>query len=188
MIVTFINVIIILLSTRYKEKDKFINIMSTIMIGFTYILLASAFIRMYFYELTYGYTMLRLFVYFILITEAIMLIPTIIYIWKRNIKLLNIYFIIGVTSYTLINFINIDYIIARENVNRYFLKGQIDINYLMEDLSFDAAEEIMRLKDTQQYNEEVYVYSEEMRATIDNFENSWMSYNIGREKVKKIFK
>ena len=66
MFVTFINVSIILISTRYKNKDKFMNIMSTIMIGFTYILLSLAFLRMRFYEITYGYTMLRLFVYIIL--------------------------------------------------------------------------------------------------------------------------
>lgn len=188
MFVTFINVSIILISTRYKNKDKFMNIMSTIMIVFTYILLSLAFLRMRFYEITYGYTMLRLFVYIILLTEGIMLIPTIVYIWKRDLKLINIYFIIGVVVYTLINFINFDYVIARENINRYFEKGNLDITYLVYFLGVDASEEILKLQSDEQFSEEIYQYKENLRIISDSYDNSWMSYNIGREKIKKIFK
>lgn len=188
MFVTFINVSIILISTRYKNKDKFMNIMSTIMIVFTYILLSLAFLRMRFYEITYGYTMLRLFVYIILFTEGIMLIPTIIYIWKRDLKLINIYFIIGVVVYTLINFINFDYVIARENINRYLKTGDLDIHYLVHSLGVDASEEILKLQGDEQFSEKIYQYKENLRIISDSYDNSWMAYNIGREKVKKIFK
>lgn len=188
MIVTFINVSIILISTKYKNKDKFMNVMSTIMIGFTYILLSLAFLRMRFYEITYGYTMLRLFVYIILFTEGIMLIPTIIYIWKRDLKLINIYFIIGVVVYTLINFINFDCIIAKENINRYSKTGELDIHYLVHSLGVDASEEILKLQSDEQFSEEIYQYKEKLRNISDSYDNSWMSYNIGREKIKKIFK
>lgn len=188
MFVTFINVSIILISTRYKNKDKFMNIMSTIMIGFTYILLSLAFLRMRFYEITYGYTMLRLFVYIILFTEGIMLIPTIVYIWKGDLKLINIYFIIGVVVYTLINFINFDYIIAKENINRYSKTGELDIHYLVHSLGVDASEEILKLQSDEQFSEEIYQYKEKLRNINDSYDNSWMSYNIGREKIKKIFK
>jgi len=172
----------------YKNKDKFMNIMSTIMIGFTYVLLSLAFLRMRFYEITYGYTMLRLFVYIILFTEGIMLIPTIIYIWKRDLKLINIYFIIGVVVYTLINFINFDCIIAKENINRYSKTGELDIHYLVHSLEVDASEEILKLQSDEQFSEEIYQYKEKLRNISDSYDNSWMSYNIGREKIKKIFK
>ena len=39
--------------------------------------------------------------------------------------------VILISIYTIINFINIDYIIAYRNVNRYLKKEDIDIYYLM---------------------------------------------------------
>ena len=69
MFISVINLIIILLSKSTKET-KYNKIMSISMIFLTLIIIASSFIRMYLYESTYGYTILRLGVYIILITEV----------------------------------------------------------------------------------------------------------------------
>lgn len=86
---------------------------------------------MYMYESEYGYTLLRLLVYITLITEVILLIPTIIYITNSKFNIIKHYMVILISIYTIINFINIDYIIAYRNVNRYLKKEDIDIYYLM---------------------------------------------------------
>ena len=82
MIVTFINFAIVLITNANKrETTKITNIYTKIMnlflIIFTVILICSSFVRMYFYEQEFGYTFLRLMVYFILITELVLIIPTI---------------------------------------------------------------------------------------------------------------
>ncbi len=88
--------------------------MNMLMAIFTVIIDISAFMRMNLYEREYGYTFLRLMVYFILLTEMFMIIPTIIYILKGKINLFKSYFIISVTMYVVINFINIDATIAKK--------------------------------------------------------------------------
>ena len=94
------------------------------MVIFNYIIVFSSFYRMYLYELQYGYTYLRLSVYCFLVLELIIFIPTILYILNKKIDLLKVYFNIFIIWYIVINFINFDYIISYNNVNR-FIKGTI---------------------------------------------------------------
>ena len=59
------------------------------MVFLTLIIIVSSFYRMNLYEQAYGYTLLRLGVYVALITEGILLIPTVVYIVKDKINILN---------------------------------------------------------------------------------------------------
>lgn len=145
MIVSIINLITILIAKKKGEKNQYVKIMSVLMIGFTFIILISSAVRMYFYESAYGYTLLRLLVYCVLGTETILLIPTILYILDKSINLSKIYFIIIVTIYVGMNFANFDGIIAKRNVNRYFETGKIDISYLKYEVGINGAKEMMRI-------------------------------------------
>ena len=122
--VSIINITIILLSKKFKVKDKkennIINISSIIMIILTSIIIVSSFLRMNLYEAAYGYTMLRLLVYISLITESILLIPTIIYILNPKFNIVKYYLTIVICVYTMINYCNLDYIIAKRNIDRYY--------------------------------------------------------------------
>ena len=83
MIVSIINLVTILISKKKENGDEnntFTRCMSLIMIVFTFIIVISAGMRMHFYESAYGYTLLRLLVYCVLLTESILFIPTILYI------------------------------------------------------------------------------------------------------------
>ena len=82
--------------------------MCLVMILLTIIIIVSSFLRMNLYERAYGYTVLRLLVYVTLITETILMIPTIIYIFNSKFKIIKYYIIIITSVYTLINFANID--------------------------------------------------------------------------------
>lgn len=145
MIVSIINLITILIAKKKGEKNQYIKIMSILMIVFTFIILISSAVRMYFYESAYGYTLLRLLVYCALGTETILLIPTILYILDQPINLSKIYFIIIVTIYVGMNFANFDAIIAKRNVNRYFETGKIDISYLKYEVGINGAKEMLRI-------------------------------------------
>lgn len=150
MIVSVINLVTILMAKKNQNgkehrNNKYINIMSLIMIGFTFIILISSAVRMYFYESAYGYTLLRLLVYCVLITEAILLIPTILYVMDRKINLTKTYFTIIITAYLCMNFANFDYIIAKRNIDRYIETGKIDMYYLKTETGTDAVNQIIRI-------------------------------------------
>ena len=87
MAVSLINLSLILITFRKNNQDKRINytkIMNICLAIFTLIILCSSFYRMYLYEQEYGYTFLRLMVYFVLITEAILIIAIIIEMIKNH--------------------------------------------------------------------------------------------------------
>lgn len=186
MAVSFLNIGISIYTFQYKDKNNLLNILNTIMLSFTFILVIAAFFRMRFYEIEFGYTMLRLLVYAILVMEGIIILPTIIYVWKRNLPLITITITIILTGYITINFINLDYIIAKENINRYFRTGKIDIEYLVNDLSLDAYSQIIRLETS--HKEEIEDYKRNIYFELTEWDNSFWAFNASKEKVKNNLK
>lgn len=162
MIVSLINIVMILKANNKnlketEKQEKYKKTMCIVMVIFTLIIIISAFARMTLYQQNYGYTRLRILVDYTLITEIILLIPTIIYILKNKIDLIKTYFVIIITMYCLVNFINIDKIIMKNNFNRYKETGYIDLNYLMEMNNSDLIEQLLELKDTEfKYSEKAY--------------------------------
>ena len=172
MIVSLINIVMILKANNKKLKEtkkqeKYKKTMCIVMVIFTLIIIISAFARMTLYQQNYGYTRLRILVDYTLITEIILLIPTIIYILKNKIDLIKTYFVIIITMYCLVNFINIDKIIMKNNFNRYKETGYIDLNYLMEMNNSDLIEQLLELKDTEfKYSEKAYSQSDTDKQEI----------------------
>lgn len=172
MIVSLINIVMILKANdknlkETEKQEKYKKTMCIVMVIFTLIIIISAFARMTLYQQNYGYTRLRILVDYTLITEIILLIPTIIYILKNKIDLIKTYFVIIITMYCLVNFINIDKIIMKNNFNRYKETGYIDLNYLMEMNNSDLIEQLLELKDTEfKYSEKAYSQSDTDKQEI----------------------
>ena len=172
MIVSLINIVMILKANNKnlketEKQEKYKKTMCIVMVIFTLIIIISAFARMTLYQRNYGYTRLRILVDYTLITEIILLIPTIIYILKNKIDLIKTYFVIIITMYCLVNFINIDKIIMKNNFNRYKETGYIDLNYLMEMNNSDLIEQLLELKDTEfKYSEKAYSQSDTDKQEI----------------------
>lgn len=156
MIVTLINFAIITLTNLNKRETSkgasiYTKIMNTFLIVFTNVLLVSAGLRMHLYEQEYGYTLLRLTVYFILATEVVLTIPTLIYVFNKKFSVLKWYIFIMSVMLVIVNFINVDRTIARNNVNKYISdvhikeNAKIDLEYLVNNLSIDTAPELVRL-------------------------------------------
>lgn len=173
MIVSIINLIIILVTTHNKNEatknqKKYLQTMNVMLAVFTVIILISSFMRMHLYEQAFGYTFLRLMVYFILITEAILIVPTVIYIFNNKIKLVKIYSIIILTMYIIVNYSNINGMIVNKNISLYLeneelSEKEIDFNYLRT-TGIDGAVEMTKWLDKVngelQYNMEGYIYKE----------------------------
>lgn len=172
MIVSLINIFMILKANNknLKETDKQVKykkIMCIVMVIFTLVIIISAFARMTLYQQNYGYTRLRVLVDLTLITEIILLIPTIIYILKNKINLMKTYFIIIVVMYCIVNFINVDKFIVKNNIDRYKETGHIDIEYLIDMNNAGLAKQLLELKDTEfKYSEKSYQQSNLDKSVI----------------------
>lgn len=189
MIVSIINVIIILVSksteskNTQKEENQWINGMCILMIALTFIIIISSFIRMYMYESEYGYTLLRLLVYVTLITETILLIPTIFYIYNTKVNIVKAYMIIIVSVYTLINFANVDYLIAKNNIDRYYKTEKIDLDYL-ENYGTDNIPLLLELY--QNTEEESVKDSLELYFKyLEIDRNSFQEFNLSKYQAQK---
>jgi len=198
IIVSIINFGILLFGITFVKKDNkriFVAIRTflTLLVIFTFILLVSAFYRMSVYEQAYGFTYLRIFVQTFMIILFFLFIINIIYIWQPKLPLIKSYFIISLAIYIIMNFANVDAIIAKSNINRYFETGQIDMVYL-KSLSYDAAPEMQRLlisvdsssdPGEKQIAGEIIEYFNGKKLDLEK-EKSWQSFNISKYKAEKI--
>lgn len=199
MIVSVINLITILIAKKNEniennKENKYINTMCILMIGLTFIILVSSAVRMYFYESAYGYTILRLLVYVVLATEAILLIPTIMYVLDKNINLAKTYFVIILSAYVVTNMANINSIITKRNVDRYLETGKIDFYYLKNEIGIDCILEIPEILEIEEAvgHEDLhtdirkYVYEEITELEKEPFD--FRDFNISKMLVKNMKK
>ena len=193
MIVSLINFIIILVAKNYEKSknSKYVNVMAIIMIACTFIILLSAAYRMRMYESAYGYTLLRLLVYVALFTESILLIPTIIYVVDKPINLVKSYFAITIIVYVCLNFVNLDNVIMKNNVDRYFVISSIDLYYLKNNTGTDGIKELSRIIEVDPVNDEqaqiqirVKDYIKQVHDEISPMD--FRDFNISKYKVEKM--
>ncbi len=193
MFVSVINITIILISKLYEDKEKinnnrYTNVMSFIMIVLTFIIIVSSFLRMNMYESEYGYTLLRLLVYFALISESIALIPTCIYIFNSKFKVAKYYIIIAIIGYTILNYSNVDYIIAYRNINRYYENDKIDIDYL-ENYNTDNISLLIELYnkvDDPILHDSLVNYFKNLKSESYTKVNGFQEYNISKSKAQSL--
>ena len=195
MFVSFINFVILIIAninkTHKTKGEKIYNkIMSLLIVIFTIIIILSAIFRMNLYQETYGYTYLRILVDFVLITEAIISIPIIIYLLGKKIDILKNSIVIVSFMYVLLNFMNIDNFIAEKNIDKYLnnpKNSDFDIDYLC-DLGTDATKAMTNLlKSDDKYvvnKVKYYLYNQKQNLSLDNM--SWQEYNISKKQSKEI--
>lgn len=194
MAVSIINLVTILIAKKRENKyenkvNKFTNCMCLIMILFTFIIVISAGVRMYFYESTYGYTLLRLLVYCVLIVESILFIPTVLYILDKKVNLTKSYFLIIVVAYICMNFANFNNIIAKRNVDRYIETGEIDLEYLDNATGADSVRQICRLWEITEENNvkwDVEAILEEKYDMIIEENMDFRSFNLSKIIAKNL--
>ena len=192
LVVSIINIAIILISKKFETKDNekdfnYINIMNVIMVFLTIIIIVSSFLRMNLYESAYGYTTLRLLVYVILMTETILMIPTVMYIFNSNVNIFKAYFVIILCSYVITNYMNIDYMVARRNVNRYYINDKIDLDYL-RNYGYDNIPVLVEL-----YNKtDDLILKEDLREYLETMkdlnETSIFEFNISKYRANKLLR
>ncbi len=187
MFVSFINFAIILLSNKFNsKKEKIIKVLNIFLVIFTIIIVLSSMFRMYMYEMEYGLTYLRTFVYIILLTELAIFVPTTIYIFNEKFDFIKIAFIIVLSVYCLINFINIEKIIISKNISRKTTKVPTDYVYIQKIATEDSYKMLEeKLKENIENDKKVKIEKALLHIINNNKEMKWQEFNISRWKVKQ---
>ena len=187
MFVSFINFAVILISNKCNDnKENIIKILNLLLVVFTVIIAVSSMYRMYMYEMEYGLTYLRIFVYIILITEILAFIPVIIYIFNENYDFMKWCFIIGICTYCITNFINIESIIVSKNINRNSTQP-IDYEYIYNNASADSyeiLEEKLQKEDITD-TEKLDILNVLLKISSNTKDLSWQEFNISKYKMKE---
>ncbi len=195
LFLSFINIGLILIII-YLTRDKIYNsnntsgkIVKALMIylcAITVLLLISSFYRMMLYNNEFGFTELRLLVTIFLIFESIGLMITFYYIIKPKFNILAFYSVICLVFYLTINMINLDYVIARKNIDMHYEGKDLDVYYLYT-LSSDAAPQMERLLSDEDSNikQAANDYFKKIKAQ-SAYAKDWQSFNLSRERVLKI--
>ncbi|MDP4179260.1 MAG: DUF4173 domain-containing protein, partial [Bacillota bacterium] len=147
VLVTLINLIIILATGSFTKINSnkiyaAVKVLNSFLVFCTGVMLFSAHFRMSLYEETYGYTYLRIFTHAFMIFIFVLLIISLIKIWNQKLVVLKYYIIVSLIAYILINFVNVDSIIAKNNIERYHHSEEIDVSYLTQ-LSYDAVPQLL---------------------------------------------
>lgn len=200
MFVSFIN--LALLKTIKNTEGRLIKTLKILLVIFTMIIVISAMFRMYLYEQEYGYTYLRLFVYFILATEILILIPILMNSCGQKLDTFNISLKIIICMYIILNFINIDYIIARNNIDRYLAnpeENRLDAFYISDFTGTDAINEKIKLlnasSDGLSYERKEYMNNvkQTIKSELLSYKNrrqdfKWQEWNLSKMEAYNLLK
>jgi hypothetical protein len=164
--------------------------LSGVLIAEVMVIMASAHLRLSLYEKAYGFTTLRLWshVFMLWLVAAFVLLAVYI-IRESNSKQFNFQLFISILCFfALINIINPDAFIARENIKRYHTTGKLDVPYLGT-LSEDAAPAIAELFDQPNRTVQLKTFNI-LRQQYESAERNtahWQSANLARQQAEHIF-
>jgi hypothetical protein len=189
--VTLINLSILIGCISFAKKGSnvvywILRILYSLLVFCTLVMLFSAHFRMSLYEEAYGHTYLRVLTHMFMAFLFVIMLVTLYRVWNEKFKLLKAYVIVTVISYLIINYINIDVIIARGNIDIYFETGKIDVNYLAS-LSYDAVPEMTRLLDCgdAEIESKVQEHLNRIKKRLSEDE-PWQSFNVSRYRARKV--
>jgi len=189
LIVTLINFSLLLSSIRFTRKDgnivaRTVRILHSLLILCTVVILLSAYSRMSLYEAAYGYTYLRVLTHSFMIFLGVLFLIAFYKIWNERISLLKPYIVITILAYMIINFANIDVLIAKNNIERYVQTGKLDTQYL-RNLSYDSIPELVPLLNDKKVSNDIKKLFREQQKKL-SIKQSWQSFNLSQHKARQV--
>lgn len=145
-------------------QRRIFNLLSSVMAGLVLVLLASAFLRLQLYELTYGFTELRLYSHIFMIWLGILFVGMVLLLWLRPQRLAILVVAAAIGFVATLNLINPDAFIVRQNLARYEKIHDLDAEYLTT-LSDDALPTLMVAWEQVQGDEQL-VYDPDCRYDV----------------------
>lgn len=186
---SILNTMGILFINGFTRSHLFNRIALSITVACTHIMIASSTYKMYLYESTYGYTQLRLYVYFILGFMVVFMVLITLNIWQPSYRVIEWSIVIGLTYFLVISYVNVDDIIVKRNIEHYDNQAQIDLQYLTT-LSDDAMPRLIDFMNTSDQgswgNMEMSTYEDRLRIIEEKKEyRSFFEYNIRYNQAYK---
>jgi hypothetical protein len=158
-----------------------------LLVLFTGVVLVSAFQRLVLYEQAYGWTQLRTYVHVFMLCLGILLVCFLFSVHFTNPRFFAHGVFLTFLGFILIlNILNTDAFIARQNIARYAETGQLDVIYLAT-LSDDANSELLWLLNAAK-QEDAQVIGSALHDRLDRLEESqkrsgWPGWNWSRHKA-----
>lgn len=192
IMVSMLNIGILAFTLTYTKrcnqgKDIVLKVLNTIMICCTFIMLYSAHYRMSLYENAYGFTFLRVMTHAFMVFLLVLFIITLARVWLTRLPLLKPYIVVAVAAFTIINYMNVDAIIAGNNIKRYYETNNIDMEYFGRLSNGIVADLAILAKDKDSFVSSAAQDMLEQRRKRLSAERSWQSFNLTDYKAKKLF-
>ncbi|OCA86900.1 DUF4153 domain-containing protein [Bacillus sp. FJAT-27986] len=187
LLVTLINWSILLGTLKYvsvqmNAAKRLIQVLLSLLIVFSGVMLTSAFMRLYMYEEAYGYTILRILAHTIMLYLVVIFTYTLVKIWIERIALRHFYFLTGLLFYTGLHIVQLDQLIVDKNISRYKETGKIDLYYLNE-LSYTGLSGLIDLYESDPNSGELKHLLSVQYEQMRNTDYTWQSYNLSRVEV-----
>lgn len=139
-----INLSLILLAGQFSRQTgalwRLVQVLSTVMVGMSGAFLVSACYRMSLYVGTFGLSFKRFLTYWGMGMLALLFLAALVKIWRPGFRFFPVALVAAVAGWLLLNFCNVDFWVARYNVDLYLRQETAVMNgdYLALGLSYDA--------------------------------------------------
>ncbi|AZN41499.1 DUF4153 domain-containing protein [Paenibacillus albus] len=159
----------------------------SLLVGCTLIMLVSAFSRLSLYEQAYGFTQTRILVHGFMLFLGCILLVSLVRIWREHFSLSKAFIGLAVAAYVIMNYINIDAIVAQSNSERYEASGKIDLNYL-KTLSSDALPALTKLQKEQQGMDNLEALSPIIKKIQEDAiaHSGWQSWSWPKQRARNM--
>ena len=136
--VTILNVVILMFCRKAAGESIVLRVVLTVFSVCTYVMIASAAMRMLLYVDAYSLSFLRILVLWFLALNTLLVTGIILAIYRASFPLFRYFVAVSAVCYIVLAYANVDYIIASYNTKSQEKMEKIDIDYLTT-LSSDAA-------------------------------------------------
>ncbi len=194
--VAVISFLLIWTAERYTAKsgnahNPLFKALNALLVVQVIVIMASAFKRLWLYEEAYGFTSLRLYsqaFVALLAVVFVLLLYKILTNRRENTFALGA-FIAAIASLALLNLLNPDAFIARQNIDRFASTGKLDAPYIGR-LSSDAYPETVKALRIPNQDLAATVaqelYWQKIRDDASPAYTGWQSWNLSRQNGQKI--
>jgi hypothetical protein len=188
IVVTLINwsLVVAVIKTTNTTKGvmrRATNLLLTLLIGMSGIMLYSAFMRLGLYEEAYGFTMSRILAHSFMGLIGVILAFTLLKIWYVRLSLSRFYIITVIIFYSGLNIVDLNGWIVDKNIERYEDTGKIDL-YYFDQMAYAGTLgliEIYKMDPALPGLKEVLI---EEKEGIVHLDESWQSANLVEKDAK----
>lgn len=187
LLVSLINFGTVLVCVRIFAENRILKGLLCVISGCTCIMILSAAYRMILYVKEYGLSFLRVLVLWFLAVLLFIFAGIIYSIFRSRFRLFRYITAVVSVGYILLSLSHVDAGIAAYNISGAADQNDIDIYYLTDMLSQDAAPQISSLIDPEKVDDDtrmyLTVYFENMRG--ENLESGFREWNFSRHEALK---